>query len=200
MSRSRDAIASDAGYQPWQFASFNAPRAISPPTAADVERVQQQAREEGYAAGYREGRAVAESEAQRLRAVIDGVQGDLAALDQTVADELLGLALQIARRVVGEALRLKPELVLPVVRDAVRCLPEFEQPVRVVLNPSDAALVTAHCAGEIDAGGWQIVSDATIARGGCRLKSATTAIDATLPSRWESVLAALGQNDEWLAA
>jgi flagellar assembly protein FliH len=90
--------------------------------------------------------------------------------------------------------------VLPVVQDAVRCLPEFEQPVRVIMHPSDAALVQSHLSAQATAGGWQIVPDTNVERGGCRLRTATTEIDATLPARWQRVLAALGQNREWIAA
>jgi flagellar assembly protein FliH len=87
-----------------------------------------------------------------------------------------------------------------VVQEAVRCLPEFEQPVRILMHPADAALVQSHLAAQASAGGWLVVPDAAMERGGCRLKTSTTEIDATLTSRWQRVLAALGQNREWLAA
>lgn len=189
-----------AEYQPWQLASFDAPRHRGMPTAAEMEHVHQQAREEGHAAGYQEGRQLGESEAQRLGALLTAAQSGIAHLDQKIADQLLALAIDIARRVVSEALAAKPELVLPVVQEAVRCLPEFEQPVRVMLHPADAALVQSHLAAQAAAGGWLIVPDAAVERGGCRLKTATTELDATISSRWQRVLAALGQNREWLAA
>lgn len=194
---SKDAAAT-LGYQPWQFTSFDAPRTATLPTAGELERIHQQARDEGYAAGYQEGRAVAAGEAQRLAALVTALQTDLAQLDQTVADHLLALGLALARRVVGEALRVQPALVLEVVQDAMRCLPEFEQPVRVHLHPADAALVGEHLAGPAEAGGWQLVPDAALARGGCWLASATSVIDATLEARWARVLATLGQTDGWL--
>lgn len=187
-------------YQPWQFATFDAPRGRSGmPTAAEMERVHQQARDEGHAAGYQEGRKAAEAEALRLRALVDGAQSGLAQLDQNVADQLLALALEIARRVVCDALTARPELILPVVQEAARCLPEFEQPVRVMLHPADAALVQSHLAAQAAASGWIIVPDATVARGGCVLRTATAEVDATLPRRWQRVLAALGLDRHWLA-
>jgi len=187
-------------YQPWQLASFDAPRTRGMPTAAEMEQVQHHAREEGREAGYAEGRKLAEAEAQRLAALLTAAQSGVAQLDQAVADQLLKLALEIARRVVSDALAAKPELILPVVQEAVRCLPEFEQPVRVLMHPDDAALVQSHLAAQAAAGGWLIVADAAMERGGCRLKTVTTEIDATLAGRWERVLAALGQKQDWLAA
>lgn len=187
-----------ADCRPWQFTSFDPPRAATLPTAAELENIQQQARDEGYAAGYAEGQAAARAEAARLQTLVATARVDLARLDQEVADRVLGLALEVARRVVGEAFRARPELILPVVQEAVRCLPEFEQPVRVHLHPEDAALVEAQLGDGARAGGWQIVADGAIARGGCKLATATGAVDATLASRWDRVLAALGQNDAWL--
>ncbi|MGE5523040.1 MAG: flagellar assembly protein FliH [Rhodospirillaceae bacterium] len=190
----------NAAYRPWQLASFDAPRPRgSMPTAAEMERVHQQARDEGHAAGYQEGRKLAEAQAQRLAALFDAARSGIAQLDQAIADRLLALALDIARRVVSEALSAKPELMLSVVQDAVRCLPEFEQPVRILMHPADAALVQSHLAAEASAGSWLIVPDAAMERGGCRLKTATAEVDATLSGRWQRVLAALGHDREWLA-
>lgn len=189
-----------AAYQPLQLASFDAPRPRSSmPTAAEMERVHQQARDEGRAAGYQEGRKLGEAEAQRLAALFDAARSGIVHLDQAIADRLLALALDIARRVVSEALNVKPELILSVVQDALRCVPEFEQPLRILMHPADAALVQSHLAAEASAGGWLVVSDAAVERGGCRIKTATTEVDATLSGRWQRVLAALGHNREWLA-
>jgi len=189
-------------YQRWEFASFDKRSArgnLDLPTAEELERIQQQSHEEGYAAGYREGRAQAAQEAQRLHTLLQGIAAALGKLDQTVADELLALALDIARKVLGEALKLRPELVLPVIRDAVRCLPQFDQTVRVVLHPQDAALVRAYMAEHPAAAGWTLVEDASLARGGCRVQTASSDIDATLQSRWQRVVAALGSAEPWLA-
>ncbi len=199
MSESIISGAQDKRYQPWQLASFDGPRGRGLPTAAEMERVHQQAREEGRAAGYQEGRKRGEADAQRLAALLASAQAGLSQLDQAVADQLLALALEIARRIVSEALAARPELICPVVQEAVRCLPEFEQPVRILLHPEDAALVQSQLAAQAAAGGWLIAADGAIERGGCRLRTATTEVDATLSGRWQRVLAALGQNRDWLA-
>jgi len=46
--------------------------------------------------------------------------------------------------------------------------------------------------------GWKILEDTRMARGGCRVETANSQIDATLPSRWQRVLAAIGQEGSWL--
>ena len=187
-------------YQPWQLASFDPPHSGRMPTAAEMENVHRQARDEGYAAGYAEGRKQGEAEAERLGALLDGARASLAQLDQNVADQLLALALDIAKRLVSEALAVKPELVLPVVQEAVRCLPDFEGPVRILLHPADAALAQSYLSSHAASGDWIIAPDPSLERGGCVVKTATTEIDATLSGRWRAVLAALGQDRDWFGA
>jgi len=191
-----------AACQRWEPASFGRRTGrdlVALPTAGDLERIHQQSREEGHAAGFQEGRARAEAEAQQVRSVLEGLGRALRELDQTLADELLALALEIANKMLGQTLRLRPELVVPVIQEAVRCLPQFSQSVRVLLHPQDATLVSAYLARHPAATGWLIVEDARLARGGCRVETTGGEVDATLQSRWRRVLAALGQSDEWLA-
>ena len=45
---------------------------------------------------------------------------------------------------------------------------------------------------------WKIVEDAQIERGGCRLETPTTEVDATLETRWRRVVASLGRDDSWI--
>lgn len=170
-----------------------------PSTASDLERIYEQSRQEGYAAGFEKGRSRAEAEARRLAALLDGLALTLRELDQTVAEELLALALEVAKQMLGQALRLRPELVVPVVQEAIRTLPQFNQSLRVILNPQDAKLVNSHLAQHAAAAGWTVVEDSDMERGGCRVEAGGSEVDATLQSRWRRILAALGRTDEWLA-
>jgi len=43
------------------------------------------------------------------------------------------------------------------------------------------------------------VEDEQIERGGCRVKTEASDVDATLQGRWGKVVATLGRNDEWLS-
>lgn len=188
-------------YQRWEMASFgkrNSQASISLTTAEQVERIHLQSRDEGYAAGYQEGRAQAAQEVQHLRTLLNDAGGALGDLDQTVAEELLALALEVSRRMLGQALKLRPELVLPVIQEAVRCLPQFEQTVRLVLHPQDAVLVHSYIAEHPAASSWILVEDARLERGGCRVETANGEVDATLQNRWQRVVATLGSTEEWL--
>jgi flagellar assembly protein FliH len=43
-----------------------------------------------------------------------------------------------------------------------------------------------------------VVEDPQIERGGCRLETPSTEIDATLETRWRRVIASLGRDDPWI--
>ena len=183
----------------WQLASFDttAPRSADSTGAADAQRLHEQSRSMGYAAGYEQGRKQAEQEARQLQTLVQSMRTALAALDQTVADQLLALALDIARQMLGQALAVRPALVLPVVEEAIRCLSQTDEAIHVRVHPEDAALLRAYL--EASPGReWIVVEDTSLQRGGCRIDTRSTEVDATLPGRWRRVLANLGSNDEWL--
>lgn len=192
-----------SAYQRWELDSFDttAPAKNSAtilPTAEQVEHIYQQAREEGYAAGHREGMDLGQAEAQRLRVLLDNLDRELQQFDQHVAQDLLTLSLDVAKQMLCQALKVRPELVLPVVQEAIGCLPRFNQHAHLVLHPEDAALVRSRLGEQLSHSGWKILEDPLVQRGGCRVETANSQIDATLPGRWQRVLAAIGQEGNWL--
>jgi flagellar assembly protein FliH len=188
-----------SAYQRWELNSFDgsAPDktpAVILPTAAQIERIHEQAREEGY----QEGKNLALTETQRLHSLVENLDRELQQFDQQVAEDLLTLSLDVARRMLGQALKIRPELVLTVVQEAIGCMPHFNQHAHLVLHPEDATLVRSHLGEQLSHSGWKILEDGRIERGGCRVETAGSEIDATMPSRWQRVLAAIGQEGNWL--
>lgn len=194
-----------SAYQRWELNSFDgaAPGQKKPavvlPTAAQIERIHEQAREESHAAGYQEGKDQAQAEALRLHALVENLERELQHFDQQVAQDLLTLSLDVARQMVCQALQARPELVLAVVQEAIACLPHFNQHAQLVLHPEDASLVRSRLGEQLSHSGWKILEDTRMERGGCRVETANSQIDATLPTRWQRVLAAIGQKGNWLA-
>jgi flagellar assembly protein FliH len=168
---------------------------VSLPTASQVEGIQRQARDEGYQAGYAEGLQKALQENQRFAELISAFEQQM---DEQVARELLDLSLDIARQVLHQALKVNPELLLGVVREAIGTLPHVNQGAHLVLNPDDAALVRERMGEQLSHSGWKIFEDARVERGGARIETANSQIDASLETRWNRVVAALGQDTKWL--
>jgi flagellar assembly protein FliH len=153
----------------------------------------------GFAAGSAEGEQAAREELEQLRTVAASFGEAVAQADETIAKDVLDLALRLARGMVRTGLDVRPELIMSVVRDAINQLPILQQPALLTLNPHDAELVRHGMAEELATGGWRIVENATIARGGCRVETASNQIDAQVEARWQRLTHALAANVDWLS-
>ncbi|MCG6656246.1 flagellar assembly protein FliH [Halomonas campisalis] len=173
------------------------------------EQVIREAREEGYHAGLEEGRReglaqglqegrqqAAEELDKRTRETLaplaplaEQFSAALAALDESIADELVELALATGRQLAGEALKSRPRQVLELVRALLHTEPPLTGQQRLWLHPLDHKLVEQHLGEELAAAGWTLQPDDQLSRGGCRVTSASGELDATWESRWKSVKA-----------
>jgi len=168
------------------------------PTAAQLERLHQQAHEEGYAAGRREGGERAAAEALQLQQIVAALAEESQRFDQRVAEDLLALGLAIGRQVLRQALKLRPELILAVVNEVLGQLPLSHRRARLILHPEDTTLVRLALGERLKQSGWELIENAEISRGGCRLEAAECEIDATLEHRWQRVVAAIGNEHAWI--
>ncbi len=212
-------------YQRWELPRFDAPperlpvaapppetKVVVPPilpplpTAAELERLHQQAEEEGhrsgyqigYQVGYEEGKRQVVQEVQHLQAVLENLQKHISGVDDAVVQAVFDLSLEVARQIVRETIRAKPEQLLVVIREALALLPHFNQSAHVTVHPEDMVLVRAAMGEQLSHSGWKLLEDASMERGGCRLDTAHSQIDASVGHRWKTVLASLGRDGEWL--
>jgi len=151
----------------------------------------------GYARGLAEGQAAGlaavQTEAGQLQALALALPAALRLAQSQVADDLLALALDIARQVLGQALAAEPQAILAVVHELLQAEPALTGAPQLLLHPDDAALVKEHLADELKAAGWRLRPDTQITRGGCRVLAASGEKDASIESRWERVSAALAR-------
>ncbi|WEN14609.1 flagellar assembly protein FliH [Rhodanobacter sp. AS-Z3] len=195
--------AADQDFQRWELpevgsraAMAAAPSGPAQPTVRDLEALEQQARDEGYAAGMAEGLAEGRAAAQQqlrqrmaeLEALYDAAARPLQLLDDQAADELAGLAGVIARRVVMHELKTSPELIANVVRQSARALPMATRELRIHVNPQDLALLQELGTAEPH---WQLLGDHSLVRGDCRLESERSRLDARVETRLAAVIDAL---------
>ena len=169
-----------------------------------LEAVERDAWEHGLASGHAEGVKRGEAElAVRVNefnvkiAALEAILGTLAKpleqLDNAMEHELTRLALIIAKHLVRRELRLDPTQVIGIIRHTVGLLPVATRDLKVHLHPEDAKIVREKLAQPSGEPEWAIKEDPLLARGGCRLTTATSSIDARLESRVaEAVNALLG--------
>ncbi|BFI97078.1 MAG: flagellar assembly protein FliH [Rhodanobacter sp.] len=199
----------DAGseYQRWEMPNVGddpeaVPQAANDlpplPTVRDLEALEQQARDEGRAAGLAEGRALAQQELlQRLAqfdALCEAAARPLQAMDEHVVHELAQLAMVVAGRVVAHELKLSPELIARAVREAAGALPANTRELRVHLHPQDLALLQS--LGQVEKH-WQLQADPALVRGDCVLESEHSRLDARVETRLAAMAdAVLGEAGE----
>ena len=161
--------------------------------------VEREAWEHGFKDGRVEGVRKGEAElAKRIAevdvklAALDAIMGALARplddLDSQVEQELTRLTLAIAKHLARRELRMDPSQVIGIIRHTVSLLPLSARKIKIHLHPDDAAIVREKLARGSSEQEWQLAEDPLMARGGCRLTTENSSIDARFEA---SVTAAL---------
>lgn len=174
---------------------------------AELARLRLQAQKTGEAEGYDQGYARGQAEGHaaglaavqmqvgQLRALTLALPAALLIAESNIADDLLALALDIARQVLGQALTAEPQAILAIVNELLHAEPALSGAPQLLLHPDDAALVKEHLADDLKNAGWRIRTDVHITRGGCRVLATSGERDATLETRWERVAATLARHE-----
>ncbi|WP_354681536.1 flagellar assembly protein FliH [Cupriavidus plantarum] len=187
-----------------------------PPPPIDFEALdamREGARKEGYAQGYSQGQTQgygdghregyarglesARSEAARLQELAGNFRDAIGQVDAEISDALISLALDVARQLVRKTMEIDPAALLPAARELLKAEPALAGSPALLLNPEDVPLVETHLRGELEAAGWTVRPDPSVARGGCIASAASGELDASLATRWSRVVKALGRNDPW---
>jgi len=172
-------------------------------TADQLEQLQKEAYREGFEQGKKEGFEYGHKEAlnegreqiresiRQFESLLDTLDRPLQQLDDQVERELVELVIAMVRQLVRREIKSDPGQIIGVVRESLAILPLSSRHIRVVLHPEDASLVREiFDLSDADLG-WKIVEDPVLTRGGCRILTETSQVDATLESRLAAVIAPL---------
>ncbi len=195
---SADELAS--AYQRWE-----APRMVSvedieqgkhkPLTVAAIEKLHEETRQEAFKNGYEEGHKSGydagiaagqkhiKQQVAQWQQLIEHLNSPLLALDDQVEQDLLQLVQTLTQQFIQYELQLQPELVIDAMRAALAALPINDRKLKVFLHPEDVELVKAGLALDHDDDRWQWLEDPLLTRGGVRLETADTSVDATVEAR-----------------
>ena len=171
------------------------------------------ARESGFADGYAQGHAQATLQGQRLIAdyiaqqgqeaaqhfamLFESAQQHIAESEQVMAKGVLELACELARQVLRQELSSNPNVLQPVIRESLGLIAVDSKAAVVRLNPVDADVFADVLRQEYASLSLTLVSDASIARGGCLVEAAGTVVDGTVQKRWSRAVASLGLESTW---
>ena len=203
-------------YERWEMSSFadsSSSVGISKPKKKEsvasseaVASIFESVRKEAYAKGMQEGFAVgmakareaAHEDKQNFIRLTTAFSEALEKSDEQIADDVLSLALDIAKSMLKVKLDVDPATVLPVVMDAIHYLPYVQKPARILVHHDDAQMLREYLADEISSQQWLIQEDSNVERGGCLVETGANQIDATNAVRWKRISEALAQNNNWL--
>lgn len=208
-------------YQRWEMASFSESGetarpavTVSAPTPpletpeqrnARLEQELDEARREGYKIGLQQGfdAGIADAAAQvkqdqeQLKTLLNSLGDALGTANEHIAEQLLTLALDIAKAMIKDRLQVNPGIILPVVQESIHYLSMVQKPARLILNPVDVPVVKKYLHEDMADTTWQIQEDASVERGGCMVETGENQIDASNQTRWKRICEALAQHSDW---
>ena len=147
-------------------------------------------RKEAYEAASHEFEEKQASLVESCKAIISAIHADREAWQTTARQDMVELAMAIARRVACAVGREHREVVLANLEEAVR-LVGARTDVTIAVNPADSDAARAFAKSLIDMREqWQkvrVVDEAEIAPGGCRVQWGSGSIDATLETQLDRI-------------
>lgn len=171
---------------------------VQPLTLEELEAIRQEAYNEGFATGEREGfhstqLKVRQEAETALAARLDSLDQIMSHLLEPIAEQdgqiekgMINLVSHIARQVIGRDLRIDSSRITQVLREALKLLPMGADNIRIHLNPQDFELVKV--LRERHEEHWKLLEDETLLPGGCRIETAHSRIDATVETRIEQAI------------
>lgn len=193
-------IRQGASYERWRLPDVTNPNAthpsarreaenaaIKPPTAQEIEEIRNAAYKDGFEQGRNEGlqqgQELIRNQLHEFDVLMQGLVQPYSNMDESLLDEVSKLALLLAQQVIRRELQTQPGEIVPLVRESVAMLPSSDRDIRIVLHPEDAELIQNAGLAEDEARRWKIIPDPTVSRGGCRVQTDISMIDATLEKR-----------------
>ena len=179
----------------WEVPAIDSPDGQGPVTARRLQELQQEAYDEAYQAGLKAGRKAGENEikkrASRFDQLLIALTRPFDELDDTVEKNLVELAMAVAKQLFRREIKIDPSHVIGVVREAIHLLPVASRNIKVHLHPEDAKLVLDALSPADGERAWNVIEDPLTSRGGCKVSTDTSQIDAQAESRLLAVINAI---------
>ena len=163
------------------------------PTADDVEQIYQEARKEGFENGYSAG---IDSARHEIDTTINKMNGFMQILEEPykhisddVVDSIKKIAILIAAQIVRREISTDEKNIIAAINKSLSLVDEIKKPLTIHVNPSDISTVTEYL--EHMEGNAKFIEDVTITRGGCRIVTSQSIIDATIESQITEIAATL---------
>ncbi len=172
--------------------------AVKPLTLDELEAIRQDAYNEGFSTGEKDGFHAGQLKAKQeadvvlsgkvavLEQLMTQLFAPIAEQDQQLERALVQLVSQMSREVIRRELLADSSQLTQVLREALKLLPMGAGNVRIHINPQDFELVKA--LRERHEENWRILEDEQLQPCGCRVESEHSLIDASIETRLDLAL------------
>lgn len=147
--------------------------------------------ETGHAKGYEESQHLLQKQLSELNQLMQSLAEPFKNLDAEVENELVKLVIAIAGQLIRREIKLDPGQIVAVIREAVNVLPLATQKITLNLHPEDAELVRSILKLDENPPPWRLQDNPLITRGGCKVETEVSAVDASLENRMAAVIASV---------
>lgn len=183
---------------------------VQPLTIEEVEAVRQDAYNEGFSVGekdgFRSGQLKAQKEAEaalapRLKALESIMQQlfePIAQQDTELEKTMLQMVQIIATQVIQRELKTDSSQILHVLREALKLIPLDGGQVKIFLNPQDFDQVKTLRDRHEES--WKLAEDESLLPGGCRVETTHTRVDASMETRLKTLTQQLLEQQRTLQA
>lgn len=156
-------------------------------------------KEEGRKQGLLEGQEEVQQILKRFEQILKFLSEPVEQVNLQVEEELLALAMATAKQIIRREINADPGQIIAVIKEGIAALPSGASKIKVFLHPADAEIARANLklsaqqnsetGNEDDEPLWAVIEEPVLTRGGCRIESQSSQIDATIETRVAEIAA-----------
>lgn len=145
----------------------------------------EQGHTEGLSQGLKEGLEQGQQQIDTLsgywRQLIDELENPVQQLTVEVQKQLVALITEVARAVLKVELTTNEQAIIATVKEAVQAMPVVQQQLKIYLHPDDLLVIEGvYPEATLEKNNWQLLSDASLARGDCQIITDHSMIDRSM--------------------
>jgi flagellar assembly protein FliH len=183
---------------------------VKPLTLDELEAIRQDAYNEGFATGEKDGFHAGQLKAKQeadialaaklasMEQLMTQLFEPISAQDQQLEEAMISLLGQMVRQVIQRELVSDSSQIRQVLSEALKLLPMGTGNIRIHVNPQDFEIIKA--LRERHEESWRILEDVSLLPGGCRVESELSRIDATVETRLNQAIKQLFEQQREQAA
>ncbi len=145
----------------------------------------------GYEDGLKQAQQTINEYQQTFEEIFSSFDHALKVIDEDIIQSITQLAVSISKQIIRRELQINSEQVVSVVREAIKLLPLEKGRLIIHLNPNDISVVQKVFNQDDIEHSYSLIEDPSIQRGGCKLATDDSLIDATIDSQVAQIAAKL---------